>query len=252
MKNYITRLVLIQVLLLSCLYGQDWKFKTGEEDWGETYYASQTNSDKATITIFTEKKTFKPAILISPYKSSYGKSFTVDITVDKGKSYRFKGSNSDYFGEIEVEGASKLLLQEIKLGKVVSITLANKDTLSFTLSGASKAIAQLDGSKPKTEDAPQKNSAKIEKPTQLKLNSDKADQSTVTLRWAGATPSMDMSNTNSGEGWAKGHKEKPGVYSFSQSKFYSLTLDFNKGTFIVGGFDGDWLPEVTGTFTPIK
>lgn len=252
MRTFIVTLVFAQALFLSSAFGEDWKFRSGEEDWGETVYASQTNSDGATITVFSAKESFKPAILISPYKSSYGDSFAVDISVDKGQTYRLKGSNSDYFGEIHVEGISKQALQEMMGGSVVSISLANKDTLSFALTGSTKAIGLLDKSMQKAEGKPQGNPTVAARPTRVKLNSDKVDQSTVTLRWAGATPSMDMSDTNSGDGWAEGHEESPGVYRFSQMKFYSLTLDFNKSTFVEGGFDGDWLPNVTGTFSPIK
>jgi hypothetical protein len=252
MKKHIITIVATQTLLLSGIFAQDWKFKSGEEDWGETLYATQKSAEGATITIFTAKEEFKPSMLISPYKADYGDAFTVEISVDKGQSYRLKGSNSEYFGEIQVEGIEKKMLQEMMIGTLVSISIANKDTISFNLTGSSKAIGQLGVAAPKIENKQKDNNANAAKPLGVKLNSDKADQSNVTLRWKGDTPSMDMNNTNSGEGWAEGHKESPGVYSFFQSKFYSLTLDFNKGTFVEGGFDGDWLPEVTGTFTPIK
>ena len=90
------------------------------------------------------------------------------------------------------------------------------------------------------------------KPTLVKLNSKSSDQSLVKLRWTGSIPSMDMSQTNSGSGWQSGIKESNGVYSFTQGKFYGLTLDFNKSIFIETGFDGAWLPEVKGTWTAIK
>ena len=252
MKKYIITLIVTQALSLSGLFAQDWKFKIGEEDWGETLYATQKNAVGSTITIFTAKEAFKPSILIAPYKPAYGQSFTVEISIDKGQPYRFKGSNSDYFGEIQVEGIEKKMLQEMMVGTLVSISIANKDTLAFSLTGSSKAIGQLGVALPKIETAQKENKPNGARPTQVKLNSNKADQSTVTLRWVGDTPSMDMSNTNSGEGWAEGRKESPGVYLFTQIKFYGLKLDFNKGTFVESGFDGGPLPDVTGTFSPIK
>jgi len=252
MNKQFIALIVAQTLCLSGLFAEDWKFKSGEEDWGETLYATQKSVEGSTITIFTAKEEFKPSILISPYKAAYGDAFSVEISIDKGQPYELKGSNSDYFGEIQVEGIEKKMLQEMMIGTLISISIASKDTISFNLTGSSKAISQLGVAAPKIENKRKDDNANAAKPLKVKLNSDKADQSTVTLRWNGNTPSMDMNNTNSGEGWAEGHEESPGVYSFFQSKFYSLTLDFTKGTFAEGGFDGDWLPEVTGTFTPIK
>ena len=168
MRKFIITLAFTQTLLSSCLYGQNWKFRSGEEDWGETVYASQTNAEGATITIFSAKEKFKPAILISPYKSSYGKSFTVEIAVDKGKTYRVEGSMSDYFGEIQVEGIGKPLFQEMMIGSVISITLAKKDTLSFSLTGSSKAIGLLDKSM-QIENASQENSPESVNPHPRKI-----------------------------------------------------------------------------------
>jgi hypothetical protein len=161
MKKYIVTLVITQALCLSVLFAQGWEFKIGEEDWGETLYATQKNAAGATITIFTAKEEFKPSILIAPYKPAYGQSFTVEISVDKGQLYRLKGSNSDYFGEIQVEGIEKQMLQQMMIGSVVSINLARKDTLSFSLTGSSKAIGVLDRSMQK-EDASQKESLESE------------------------------------------------------------------------------------------
>ena len=250
MKQYLITLI-VTSLSLSGLFAQDWKFKSGEEDWGATLYATLKNAEGSTITIFTAKENFKPSILLSPYKPAYGQSFTVEISVDKGQLYRLKGSNSDYFGEIQVDGIKKQMLEEMMVGSLVFISIANKDTLSFSLTGSTKAIDQLGGALQKVEKIKANNPAG-EKPTRVKLNSEKTDQGTVTLRWVGDTPSMDMSNTNSGEGWAEGHKESPGVYTFSQIKFYGLKLDFNKRTFVESGFDGGPLEDVTGTFSPIK
>ncbi len=252
MKKHIITIIVTQTLLLSGIFAQDWKFKSGEEDWGETLYATQKSAEGSTITIFTAKEEFKPAILISPYKPEYGESFTVEISVDKGQSYELKGSNSDYFGEIQLEGIEKKMLQEMMAGSLVSISIAKRETISFSLTGSSKAISQLGVVLPKVEEPQKENNPNEARPTRVKLNNKDADQSTVTLRWVGDTPSMDMSNTNSGEGWEEGYKESPGVYIFSQIKFYGLTLDFNKGTFVETGFDGGPLPEVKGTFTPIK
>jgi len=90
------------------------------------------------------------------------------------------------------------------------------------------------------------------KPTVIKLNSKSVDQPLVKLRWSGTEPSMDMSQTNSGSGWQPGIKKSDGVYSFAQGKFYGLTLDFNRSTFIETGFDGGWLPEVKGSWTAVR
>lgn len=252
MKKHIITIIATQTLLLSGIFAQDWKFKSGEEDWGETLYATQKSAEGPTITIFTAKEEFKPSILISPYKPEYGESFTVEISVDKGQSYQLKASNSDYFGEIQLEGIEKKMLQEMMVGSLVSVAIAKKETVSFSLTGSSKAISQLGVALPKVEEPQKENNANEARPTRVKLNNKDADQNTVTLRWVGDKPSMDMSNTNSGEGWEEGYKESPGVYIFSQIKFYGLTLDFSKGTFVETGFDGGPLPEVTGTFTPIK
>lgn len=252
MKKHIITLIVTQAFTLSALFAQNWKFEKGEEDWGDTLYAIQKNADGSKLSVFTATGEFKPAILIAPYKPAYGRSFTVEIAVDQGQSYQFKASNSDYFGEIQIEGIGKKMLQEMMVGSIVSVSIANKDTLSFSLTGSSKAIGQLGVEPPKVEPAQKDNNANNARPTQVKLNSDKADQSTVTLRWAGGEPSMDMSNTNGGEGWAQGHEEAPGIYTFSQIKFYGLKLDFNKGTFVESGFDGGPLEDVTGTFTPIR
>lgn len=100
-------------------------------------------------------------------------------------------------------------------------------------------------------DAVVKTSPASSKPTLLKLNSFKSDQKEVKLRWKAATPEMDMTRTNSGDGWATGSLQSPGVYVFAQNKFYALTLDFNKGTFIENGFDGAPLPEVRGSWSAL-
>lgn len=252
MNKKIIALIIVQTLCVSALFAQDWKFKSGEEDWGDTLYAVQKNAGGAAITIFTAKEDFKPSLLIAPYKQAYGASFSVEITIDKGKAYSLEGSNSDYFGEIQVDGIKKEMLQEMMAGSVISISIAKKDIFSFSLTGSSKAISQLGGALEKKDIAKKEDNANGARATQVKLNNENADQPTVTLRWAGDVPSMDMNNTNSGEGWAEGRRESPGVYDFFQSKFYRLSLDFNKGTFVEVGFDGGWLPEVKGTFTKIK
>jgi hypothetical protein len=58
-KKYIITLIITQALSLSGLFAQDWKFKSGEEDWGETLYATQKNAVGSTITIFTAKEDFR-------------------------------------------------------------------------------------------------------------------------------------------------------------------------------------------------
>jgi hypothetical protein len=143
MKKHIIINFITQTLLLSCIIAQDWKFKSREEDWGETLYATHKNAEGCTITIFTSKKEFKPSLLLYPYKVEYGDTFSVEISIDKSQTYRLKGSISDYFGEIEVEGIQQEMLQEMMAGKLVSISIAKKENISFSLAGATKAISQL-------------------------------------------------------------------------------------------------------------
>jgi uncharacterized protein YecT (DUF1311 family) len=163
MKRHSTAILLAQALILSCLHGQNWEFKTGEEDWGETVYASQSNASGAAVTIFTATEEFKPAILISPYKPSYGDSFAVVVTVDKNPPHRLKGASPEYFEEIYVEGVGKGLLEEMKRGEVISISVAEKDTHTFTLAGSTKALGQLDGSAHKEEEVPLESAPAIKK-----------------------------------------------------------------------------------------
>ena len=172
MKRYFTAILLAQALILSCLYGQVWEFKTGEEDWGETVYASQSNANGAAITILTAKEDFKPAILISPYKPSYGDSFAVLVTVDKNPPHRLKGASPEYFEEIYVEGVGKGLRDEMKQGKDISISIANKDTHTFTLAGSTKVLGQLDGSAHTEEEVPLESDPAIEKhPIEVEMES---------------------------------------------------------------------------------
>jgi uncharacterized protein YecT (DUF1311 family) len=172
MKRYFTAILLAHALILSCLYGQVWEFKTGEEDWGETVYASQSNANGAAITILTAKEDFKPAILISPYKPSYGDSFAVLVTVDKNPPHRLKGASPEYFEEIYVEGVGKGLLDEMKQGKDISISIANKDTHTFTLAGSTKVLGQLDGSAHTEEEVPLESDPAIEKhPIEVEMES---------------------------------------------------------------------------------
>lgn len=48
----------------------------------------------------------------------------------------------------------------------------------------------------------------------------------VRLRWDAQVPSMDMKETNGGDGWVVGTQVAPQVWEFSLSNFYSMTLDF--------------------------
>lgn len=172
MKRHSTAILLAQALILSCLHGQNWEFKTGEEDWGETVYASQSNASGAAVTIFTAKEDFKPAILISPYKPSYGDSFAVVVTVDKNPPHRLKGASPEYFEEIYVGEIGKGLLEEMKQGEVISISIANKDTHTFTLAGSTKALGRLDGSAHKEEEAPLESAPAIKKhPIEVEMES---------------------------------------------------------------------------------
>jgi uncharacterized protein YecT (DUF1311 family) len=172
MKRYFTAILLAQALILSCVYGQNWEFKTGEEDWGATVYASQSNANGAAITILSAKEDFKPAMLISPYKSSYGDSFAVVVTVDKNPPHRLKGVSPEYFEEIYVGEIGKGLLEEMKQGKGISISIASKDTHAFTLAGSTKVLGQLDGSAHKEEEVPLESAPAVKKhPIEVEMES---------------------------------------------------------------------------------
>ncbi len=123
---------------------------------------------------------------------------------------------------------------------ILILALASSAVLISCADVAAPDVATLQASAVKTQ------------PTLIKLNNPASAQREVKLRWATDVPSMDMTNTDPGSGWAVGNKDSDGVYSFAQEKFYGLTLDFNKKTFIETGFDGAWLPEVKGTWTAIR
>lgn len=118
----------------------------------------------------------------------------------------------------------------------INVTVANNVIEQLKPTGTIKATTATNGNMP----------------TQVKLNSKESDQGIVILKWEEATPFMEMSNTNSGEGWQKGSKQEKGVYLFSQNKFYALTLDFNRETFVESGFDGGPLPEVKGSWSILR
>lgn len=69
----------------------------------------------------------------------------------------------------------------------------------------------------------------------------------INIRWKDNTPSIDID----GEGWTAGVKQPDGI-NFAQSKFYGLTLNFEKKTYVQTGFDGSWLPVKKGTFKVLK
>ena len=143
MKNYITLAALSTTLTISTLYAQKWTASTQEEDWGETIYTSQTNPSGDTISIFSATDSFEPAMLLSPYKNTYGKSFSVDITIDRGPTSRFQGEAPEQFEEIYVGGVTESFINEMKEGSTLNVKIAGKDTLTFSLSGSSSALDTL-------------------------------------------------------------------------------------------------------------
>ncbi len=143
MKKTFIVFCLIQFVAISSLFGQTWKFRSGEEDWGDTLYASQKSIAGETLTVFTEKGNYQPNLLISPYQSAYGDSFTVDITIDGGKAHRLRGSRSDYFGDVQVEGVTIKMLKNMAAGKNVIIIINKSEALRFGLEGSSKALNRL-------------------------------------------------------------------------------------------------------------
>ena len=92
----------------------------------------------------------------------------------------------------------------------------------------------------------------ISRPTEIRLQYTDGLEDTVRLRWKGSIPEMDMTGVNSGEGWATGTSEKEEVFYFGQNKFYGLELDFRRKTFTESGFDGAPLPNISGTWVPIR
>jgi len=91
------------------------------------------------------------------------------------------------------------------------------------------------------------------KPTLIELDNPEASQKLVRLRWDDeGIPSMDMSTTNSGEGWATGMRLARNEHKFFQLKYYALTLNFKNKTFVETSFDGAPLPEVRGSWKELK
>jgi hypothetical protein len=125
------------------LDASEWKFTTGEEDWGETFYASTENTKGETVSIFSSKEAFNPALLISPYKESYGKDFLVEIDVDGKHRFRLSGSSPEYFQEIYVAGLGKRELAAITGGRTLSVIVAGRDTLTFNLTGCVQALRPI-------------------------------------------------------------------------------------------------------------
>ena len=89
-------------------------------------------------------------------------------------------------------------------------------------------------------------------PTVIRLQSTDASISEINLRWNNTIPSMNMTEVNGGEGWVEGTKVNDSIWEFTQNKFYSLKLDFFRRVFSETGFDGSWLPEVTGGWTAVS
>lgn len=91
-----------------------------------------------------------------------------------------------------------------------------------------------------------------DKPTLIKLDSSEASMQHVVLNWKGDVPSMDMSGVNSCDGWVTGMKHTANEFRFFQNKYYGLSIDFKKKSFVETGFDGRVLPEVKGSWTMVR
>ena len=139
-------------------------------------------------------------------------------------------------------------LQISTIMKKISILRTLSAIIIAFLCSSCVEIAMLTSLAVNPEDVP----VKFTKPRLIRLDSEDASQKLVLLNWNDDLPSMDMSKTNSGEGWTGGMRHTPNVYKFFQKKYYSLTLDFKKKTFVETRFDGTQLPEVKGTWRILK
>ncbi len=95
-------------------------------------------------------------------------------------------------------------------------------------------------------------SGEYDEPTLIKLDNSAASQKYVVLNWQDGVPSMDMSDNSSGGGWVTGMKHTANEFRFFQNKYYGLSIDFKKQSFLETGFDGVVLPEVKGNWTKVR
>lgn len=120
-----------------------WEIIVAEEDWGNTIYASQSNETGQFIKIFSAKDEFKPALLLGPYKESYGAKVSIRVNLDGGNSFMLQGVRSDYFGEIVAEGFGEKEIKAIRDSKSLDVTIADSDTFSFSLEGVFEALRPI-------------------------------------------------------------------------------------------------------------
>jgi len=120
-----------------------WEIIVTEEDWGNTIYASQSNETGQFIKIFSAQDEFKPALLLGPYKESYGAKVSIRVKLDGENSFMLQGVRSDYFGEIVAEGFGEKEIMAIRDSKSLEVTIAGTDTFSFTLDGVSEALRPI-------------------------------------------------------------------------------------------------------------
>lgn len=125
--------------------GLEWTYKTGEEDWGPTVYVSSSDNSGQSVTILSDASSFRPTMLLSPYRPEYGTSFPVRVLVDSQQIAVLEGGFSDYFGELEVSGMKKGVLERMKSGKVLSLKIDGHPSYEFGLSGSSSAISSFLG-----------------------------------------------------------------------------------------------------------
>lgn len=136
--------VISTVLLAAFSQALAWNYEVGEEDWGKTCYASEKNQDAAEIVLLTSAHEFRPVMLLSPYKASYGSIFPVRLFVDENLIATLSGSSPEYFDAADME----ISLREINAlakGSKMRIELADRDSLVFSLNGARSAIDRLIG-----------------------------------------------------------------------------------------------------------
>lgn len=87
-----------------------------------------------------------------------------------------------------------------------------------------------------------------DRPTVLRLIGAEYGSTMAYLRWSGSKPSLKMESGN----WVVGNEVEHRVFQFSEDKYYSLTIHFPHEAFIEGGFDGTWLPTLTGSYKIVK
>ena len=120
-----------------------WKFRTGEEDWGPTVYISQSNTNNTSVSILSERRSFKPTMLLSPFKNEYGTNASVELLVDTKSLGSYNASLSEYFGEFEIVDIGENVVKALKYGRVLDIKIDGRQTESFNLEGSESAVGSF-------------------------------------------------------------------------------------------------------------